>query len=340
MRSQGGRILAVLILAGAMCVGFTSGAGAAAYRPAAVAVPIADNPHEIQVSPTGRYAYVASGDDVVSVVDLRSKKLIKDLPVGTDPLDLVLNSLGSILYVANAQSGTISVVDTRTLKVVRTLSVDGFLNSIDVRPAKTGDELFVSDFTGGFVMRVDARTGAVMGRWQVAEPGDVVVTSDGHVVAPSAADPSVLVINLADGSSQVLQRPDGADGNPNAAAGYGTDVALPGDGGTVWFSTRTMTFTGQIAAIDPGVTSGSSFLLAGRYTLLTTRDPVDADPRVPGNISLVRNRDRTTLAVLPVGVGPEDVAVSPAGLLVTQGPAHNGQFDLLIIPYAALLLGS
>ncbi|HSV15568.1 MAG TPA: bifunctional YncE family protein/alkaline phosphatase family protein, partial [Tepidisphaeraceae bacterium] len=59
----------------------------------------------------------------VSVVDLRSRKQVNEIPTGLHPSAVLLDREGKTLYVANANSDTISVIDTANARVTRTISV-------------------------------------------------------------------------------------------------------------------------------------------------------------------------------------------------------------------------
>src|SRR5262249_20905150 len=63
----------------------------------------------------------ASG--TVSVVDRRAGREVAQIEVGLHPSGLVLSPDRSRLYVANANSDTVSVIDTRSDTVVETISV-------------------------------------------------------------------------------------------------------------------------------------------------------------------------------------------------------------------------
>jgi len=58
----------------------------------------------------------------VSVIDLQTKKLVREIKVGLHPSAMVLDADGSKLYVANANSDAVSVIDTKTDAVVKTIS--------------------------------------------------------------------------------------------------------------------------------------------------------------------------------------------------------------------------
>ncbi|MCS6830279.1 MAG: phosphoesterase [bacterium] len=63
----------------------------------------------------------ASG--TVSVIDLQKKAVVAEIEVGLQPSGLALDEVRGRLYVANANSDTVSVVDVGSLQVVETISV-------------------------------------------------------------------------------------------------------------------------------------------------------------------------------------------------------------------------
>lgn len=113
-------------------------------------VPVGVAPFGAVLSPDGRTAYVSNwggrqpkqGDHTalsagtptvinehgvastgtVGVVDLRQGKMTREIAVGLHPADMALDRTGKALYVANANSDTVSVIDTATATVTRTLS--------------------------------------------------------------------------------------------------------------------------------------------------------------------------------------------------------------------------
>jgi YVTN family beta-propeller protein len=61
------------------------------------------------------------GDKKVLVYDVPSQIITDSIPVGDHPNELLLTKNGGLLYVANSQDNSISVIDTKTRKVVETL---------------------------------------------------------------------------------------------------------------------------------------------------------------------------------------------------------------------------
>lgn len=84
-------------------------------------------PYEICFTPDGRKAYVSLwGQAKVAVVDVAAKVGQAQIPVGQHPCALCLDPAAGRLYVANAHSDTVSIIDTRTDKVVGTLAVSPY----------------------------------------------------------------------------------------------------------------------------------------------------------------------------------------------------------------------
>jgi len=108
-------------------------------------------PYDIVVSPDGQWAYVsnwggrrpgamdrtadsygtpvlvdkrgAALNGTISVIDLKQNREIQEITSGLHPSGLALSDDGHTLYVANANSDTISVIDTGALRVSETVTV-------------------------------------------------------------------------------------------------------------------------------------------------------------------------------------------------------------------------
>ena len=124
-------------------------------------VKVQEEPSGVALSPAGDEAYVANTvSGTVTVIKLdagyesKSKafaKILRHIPVGTEPYAVVLSPSGRRLFVANARSNTLSIINTRNLKVIKTLSNVG-LEPRGLAVTNDGDEddddetLYVSQF--------------------------------------------------------------------------------------------------------------------------------------------------------------------------------------------------
>lgn len=114
-------------------------------------IPVQVAPWGVQLSPDGRTAYISDwgglhpgrGDltavsagtptrvdergiastGAISVVDIKQQREVTAIPVGLHPCDMALDSRSERLYVANANSDTVSVIDTTARRVTETIDV-------------------------------------------------------------------------------------------------------------------------------------------------------------------------------------------------------------------------
>ncbi|MBA3674248.1 MAG: bifunctional YncE family protein/alkaline phosphatase family protein [Chitinophagaceae bacterium] len=75
------------------------------------------------LSPDKKELYISSwGGDKVLVYDTKQKKLQGEIVVGDNPNELLLNKQGNILFVANANDNSVSVIDIKNRKVLEVLN--------------------------------------------------------------------------------------------------------------------------------------------------------------------------------------------------------------------------
>src|SRR3990170_2670566 len=107
------------------------------------AVPVGREPHNVQVSPDGKLAWVTNNGEQtmqgmgkgegghaamksggeVWAIDTASYAVAARVPVGKHPAHVVLTPDGRFAYVTNGGENTVSVVDTEARKVVKTIGV-------------------------------------------------------------------------------------------------------------------------------------------------------------------------------------------------------------------------
>jgi YVTN family beta-propeller protein len=81
---------------------------------------------------------------------------VTDIPVGHGSEGFDLTPDGKELWVANAQDGTISIVDVAGKKVVQTIPSTGAANRLKITP--DGKYVFVSDMSGSNLLVINAAT--------------------------------------------------------------------------------------------------------------------------------------------------------------------------------------
>ncbi|MDP4290073.1 MAG: bifunctional YncE family protein/alkaline phosphatase family protein [Bacteroidota bacterium] len=122
----------------------------------------------------------------VSVVDLNTCKVIREIKVHLHPCAMSLNPEGSRLYVANANSDLISVIDTRTDQVVKdinpkpvaTLPFGSAPNALVV--SDDGKTLYVANGGNNLIAVIDLSNDVVKGLIPTGwYPGAIALSKDG-----------------------------------------------------------------------------------------------------------------------------------------------------------------
>jgi copper transport protein len=154
-------------------------------------------------------------------IDSRTGKVTARVPVGLEPYDIAWGA-GSA-WTANAGDGTVSRITGG--KVVRTLRVGGEPNGLTVYRGS----LYVTDHSGGRVLRIDPATGRVVGR--VALPGADWITALGDSLYVSQETNVVTRVDA--GSLRVTGRVR-VGRNPLGSAVVGGKLWVPSiDAGTI-----------------------------------------------------------------------------------------------------------
>lgn len=137
-------------------------------------VPLGKRPRGVRVSPDRSTLYVAlSGSpiappgvdeeslppadkkaDGIGVFDIKSGKLLRVIPGGSDPEQLAISLDGRWLFVANEDVGQTSVIDASDGKVVATIPVGGEPEGVDMRP--DGKVVYVTSEEDSEVFVIDA----------------------------------------------------------------------------------------------------------------------------------------------------------------------------------------
>jgi len=122
----------------------------------------------------------------VSVIDLTSLQVIKEIESGLHPAGMELSPDQSLLYVANANSDVVSVIDTRTDEVVKELStkpmdklpLGSAPNAVTISP--DGKTLYVANGGNNALAVIDLKsekvTGLIPTGWY---PGAVILNKKG-----------------------------------------------------------------------------------------------------------------------------------------------------------------
>ncbi len=135
-------------------------------------------PHNVQVSPDGRFAWVTNNGESgpaanaaahqgmaadahqsmaqaggVWIIDTSTDTVAARVAVGKHPAHVVLTPDGRQAYVTNGGDNTVSVIDTSARKVVATIPVGQYPHGL--RPSPDGKEMYVANLKAGTVSVID-----------------------------------------------------------------------------------------------------------------------------------------------------------------------------------------
>jgi YVTN family beta-propeller protein len=137
-------------------------------------IPLGKRPRGIRLSPDRSTLYVAlSGSpmappgtdesklpppdrkaDGIGIVDIRSGKLQRVLPAGTDPEQLAISQDGRWLFVANEDASQTSVIEVSEGRIVGTIPVGAEPEGVDLRP--DGKVVYVTSEQNNQISVIDA----------------------------------------------------------------------------------------------------------------------------------------------------------------------------------------
>jgi YVTN family beta-propeller protein len=117
--------------------------------------------HGVAVAPDGSRYYISNeSQSTLDVVDTKSLKVIKSVPLTAHPNNISIAKDGRRVYVAIAAApGTLDIVDTATLEKVKSIPMKGALHNTYVTP--DGKYVVSGSIPGKVITVVDAKTDAI-----------------------------------------------------------------------------------------------------------------------------------------------------------------------------------
>ncbi|MEO8527609.1 MAG: beta-propeller fold lactonase family protein [Pseudolysinimonas sp.] len=204
--------------------------------------------------------------------------VVSDVAVGGRPSYIAVSPDQSVAYVANADRGSVDVVDLQRFDVMASYSVGG--KPWGVAVSWDGEYLYVPDNSGGGVVALDASGGAVLSTTATGiHPDFVALSPDGtRVLVPNSGSNTLTVVQ---GYS-----------SPPGSAGAGTDGT-----GTDGSGTEGTSGSGSAGGMDPTVLVvaigvGVAVLFAGIFVVivfLSRRGSLPPDRiRVTNSVALTK----------------------------------------------------
>jgi YVTN family beta-propeller protein len=170
-------------------------------------VRVGKHPHEMLLSPDGRYAYTTDngtmaieqageGGNTVSIVDLAARKKIVEISLGEyhRPHGIDIDADGKQLYVTTENPDRLLVIDLATRRVVKTYDTRGKTSHI-VTLGRDGKWAYVSNSRSASVSAINLETGETEVIPTADRPEGSVLSNDGK---------ELYVVNREGGSISVI----------------------------------------------------------------------------------------------------------------------------------------
>jgi DNA-binding beta-propeller fold protein YncE len=311
-------------------------------------------------------------NDSVTSIDSDTMSKVGELELYDKPESLAITPEGK-LWIVHQNDYAVAVVDLDRFAIERGFRLPYASQPVGIAMSPTGDAAYVSLMATGKLLKLDPRSGDILGEVSVGStPRGVAVSHDGkdvYVTRFISDDAGGEVVKVDSGAMQVgariLLRLDGEtmDG-PQAARGvpnYLFSVALSPDGRTAWVPgkkdniLRGMARDSQKLTHDTTVrplvsildTSSATESYANRVDLDDRSLPVHVDFTPFGNLAIialagsnrieVRDVNRPTQvfsAIGDAGVFPRATVLTPSGRLFVQGALSR---EILVYDLSLLL---
>jgi peptide/nickel transport system substrate-binding protein len=251
---------------------------------------------------------VATADNSVARIDLRTGNVRQTIQVGGAPADLAV--AGGAAWVANGLDGTVSRIDLESSRVVDTIAVGSGPTAI----AADADAVWVTNSADGTVARIDSERGRVTRTLPAAVGAAGIAVGFGRLWVLSPPTQHVAVLDPVSG--QVVQR---------IAVGADPEAVAVGSG-AVWVANRA---DGTVSKIDPGTGAVTDTVRTGGAPSAVAAGDGEVWIANAADSRLERIDPSTgaVIATIDVGNPPQDVALWRRSAYVavrSSGRQHRG----------------
>jgi YVTN family beta-propeller protein len=148
-------------------------------------------PKVILPSLDGERAYVSNWvSEDISIIDARSRRLVRRIPVGGTPRGLALSPDGRFLYIARFSDGAILKLRLADMKLETMWAADGGAKRHLVFDPRRG-RLYATDMDRGSLFVLDARSGLLLAELALGpNPNGCALSSDGRIIYACTRGPN------------------------------------------------------------------------------------------------------------------------------------------------------
>lgn len=192
-------------------------------------IPKTEGVHGIALSENLGKGYITDGrTGLVTVFELNTLKVIKDIPVGKKPDAIVYDDLTDRVFVCNGQSQDISVIDGKEDKVIGTISLGG---APEFAVTDMKGQVFVNIEDKSEIVAIDTKKMSLMVRWSLSpgeEPTGLAIDRE-HRRLFAVCHNKLMIVMDADDGKVLASLPIGS-GVDGCAFDPGTGYAFASNG--------------------------------------------------------------------------------------------------------------
>jgi YVTN family beta-propeller protein len=232
-----------------------------------------------------------------------AQTIVATVTVGSFPFGVAVNSATNRIYVTNATSSNVSVIDGATNTVVATVPVGNTPYQVDVNPST--NRIYVANSVSNDVSVINGATNTVV--------ATVPVGSQPLSVAVNSTTNRIYSANFGSDNVSVI---DGATNTVVAAVAVGSHPR-----GIAANSSTNRIYVSNAGANTISVIDGAANTVVATVTVGNGQYYFDVNPStnriyVPNfdddTVSVINGATNTVVATVTVGDGPRDTAVNPS----------------------------
>ena len=139
-------------------------------------------------------AYITNqGSDTISVVNIKKKKVIQEIPVGKGPVGIAISLKQSYVFITNANDGSVNVLDLHQNQIIKTIKVGG--TPVGITKSTNEDYIYVSDWFNSEILMVEIKSLAVIKKMSTGKsPSGMMCDTKGKYLFISNRDENTLEI--------------------------------------------------------------------------------------------------------------------------------------------------
>ena len=249
-------------------------------------------------------AYVAlREEDALSIVDTDSNRELARLHMGSEPIQVLLDSRGSRLFVSNIGSDEVVVVETSTFRVLERIPVGS--EPLDMALSADGGTLYVGNSGGGSITAIDVNTleSRVAASGFDSGPYGLAATA-AHLYVADIDNDRLHVLDLAEG--------DFVEAIPMPASPR--SLALNPDGSLLFSTSFHSSEVAVVSTADNELLDIFSLPISGSFAVAAGPDgQIFVTAHEDGVVLIVDGDSGRPLQTIEVGNDPRGISVSPAG---------------------------